>query len=240
MEVDSMPPISNTKPARKPRTKVPKDGSQEKKTKAKTSAKTGSGKSKKSSKGPKGPKIRIKRRDIIKGKKSAWIGFCNAHRDSLVKENPGLAFGEVCKLLAPKWTALNEMEKKVYIDAEMEDKQRFNNDMANLTPEQKTKLRQYRKQIRMKRSQLPRSPHSAYIYFVMDHYKKTTVENPAAKFEEIGKILGDKWKVMSAEDRVPYVTRTRQEKEQRNSLLAKMKQDRAAKRAKANLKSDLE
>jgi hypothetical protein len=47
-------------------------------------------------------------------KKSAFLIYCEEHRDQLKKENPDLSFGEIAKLLGEKWKQLSEDEKEIY------------------------------------------------------------------------------------------------------------------------------
>ncbi|KAI7885605.1 hypothetical protein K492DRAFT_141417 [Lichtheimia hyalospora FSU 10163] len=58
-----------------------------------------------------------------------------------------------------------------------------------------------------KRSKDPKGPKrslSAYMFFSQDKRASVKEENPDASFGQIGKILGQKWKEMSDEEKKPY------------------------------------
>jgi len=50
----------------------------------------------------------------------------------------------------------------------------------------------------------PKRPPSAYMYFAQKMRPVLKDENPDANFAQIGRLLGDKWKELSAEEKKPY------------------------------------
>lgn len=56
---------------------------------------------------------------------SAYMFFANEQRDVVRAENPGIAFGQVGKLLGERWKALNEEQKKPYEVKAEADKKRY-------------------------------------------------------------------------------------------------------------------
>ncbi|KAH7103682.1 high mobility group box domain-containing protein [Auriculariales sp. MPI-PUGE-AT-0066] len=50
----------------------------------------------------------------------------------------------------------------------------------------------------------PKRALSAYMFFVQDNRENIKEENPDAKFGEIGKLLGARWKEMTDADKKPY------------------------------------
>ncbi|CEP14314.1 hypothetical protein [Parasitella parasitica] len=58
----------------------------------------------------------------------------------------------------------------------------------------------------------PKRGLSAYMFFSQDQRATVKEENPEATFGQIGKILGDKWKNMSDEQKKPYVKKAEADK----------------------------
>lgn len=56
---------------------------------------------------------------------SAFMYFSNAMRDKIKADNPGIAFGEVGKLLGEKWKAMTDDDKARYKQQELADKGRY-------------------------------------------------------------------------------------------------------------------
>jgi len=50
----------------------------------------------------------------------------------------------------------------------------------------------------------PKRPLSAYMYFSQDWRERIKTEHPEVSFGEIGRLLGQKWKSLSDEDKKPY------------------------------------
>lgn len=61
---------------------------------------------------------------------SSYMFFANDNRDSVRAENPGIAFGEIGKILGTKWKAMSEAKKKPYEDQAAADKARYESEKA--------------------------------------------------------------------------------------------------------------
>lgn len=64
----------------------------------------------------------------------------------------------------------------------------------------------------------PKRSLSAYMFFANENRDIVRAENPGITFGEVGRMLGDKWKALSDEDKEPYnskaaVDKKRYEKE---------------------------
>eukprot|EP00198_Chlamydomonas_reinhardtii_P000242 XP_001689577.1 high mobility group protein [Chlamydomonas reinhardtii] len=70
------------------------------------------------------PKKERKKKDPNAPKKnlSAFMYFSNSNRDKVKAENPGIAFGEVGKLLGERWKAMSAEEKAPYDEMAAKDK----------------------------------------------------------------------------------------------------------------------
>eukprot|EP01098_Paradermamoeba_levis_P016574 TRINITY_DN900_c0_g1_i2.p1 TRINITY_DN900_c0_g1~~TRINITY_DN900_c0_g1_i2.p1 ORF type:complete len:149 (-),score=25.46 TRINITY_DN900_c0_g1_i2:447-893(-) len=69
---------------------------------------------------------------------------------------------------------------------------------------------------------LPKKPLSAFMFFSQDQRAVLKTESPDAKFIEIGKIIGDRWKHLSEEERKPYVELSEKAKEAYNKEKSKL------------------
>jgi len=61
---------------------------------------------------------------------SAYMFFANDKRDLVHKENPGIKFGEVGKLLGEMWKDLTEKDKQPYLAKAKADKERYESEKA--------------------------------------------------------------------------------------------------------------
>lgn len=68
--------------------------------------------------------------DAPKRSLSAYMFFANENRDIIRAENPGIAFGQVGKLLGEKWKAMNADEKVPYETKAEADKKRYEKEKA--------------------------------------------------------------------------------------------------------------
>ncbi|KIW08349.1 uncharacterized protein PV09_01265 [Verruconis gallopava] len=79
-----------------------------------------------------------------------------------------------------------------------------------------TKSRKAKKDVGGKRKKDPNAPKrglSAYMFFANDNRDKVREENPGIKFGEVGKLLGEKWKELSAKEKEPYEKKAIEDKE---------------------------
>ncbi|KAK9355142.1 high mobility group box domain-containing protein [Lipomyces doorenjongii] len=61
---------------------------------------------------------------------SAYMFFANEQRETVRSENPGIAFGQVGKLLGERWKALSPKEKVPYEARAAQDKKRYEEEKA--------------------------------------------------------------------------------------------------------------
>ncbi|KAI7907098.1 high mobility group box domain-containing protein [Cokeromyces recurvatus] len=59
----------------------------------------------------------------------------------------------------------------------------------------------------------PKRGLSAYMFFSQENRAKVKEENPTATFGQLGKLLGEKWKAMSDEEKKPYIEKAEKDKE---------------------------
>ncbi|KAF3911748.1 hypothetical protein AA313_de0205719 [Arthrobotrys entomopaga] len=56
---------------------------------------------------------------------SAYMFFANEQRENVRSENPGIAFGQVGKVLGERWKALSDKQRAPYEAKAAADKQRY-------------------------------------------------------------------------------------------------------------------
>lgn len=69
-----------------------------------------------------------------------------------------------------------------------------------------------RKQKKKKDPNAPKRAMSGFMFFSQAERENTKKENPGIAFLEIGKVLGEKWRSMSAEEKEPYEAKARADK----------------------------
>jgi len=61
---------------------------------------------------------------------SAYMFFANEQRENVRTENPGIAFGQVGKVLGERWKALSEKQRQPYEAKAIADKKRYEDEKA--------------------------------------------------------------------------------------------------------------
>lgn len=147
---------------------------------------------------------KVFRKNMVKGPKTAWIFFCREKRKGILDNDPTLSFGDICKKLSPQWKSLSKTERESYESMHADDKNRYKNEVANLTPSQLKDRRFYRKMKRKQRKSRPSIARSPYMWFVIANRKKVATENPLFGFDQIGRELGRLWNCMTNEEKETY------------------------------------
>ncbi|CAO3612755.1 unnamed protein product [Cunninghamella echinulata] len=68
----------------------------------------------------------------------------------------------------------------------------------------------------------PKRGLSAYMFFSQANRNKVKEENPDATFGQLGKILGEKWKNMSDDEKKPYAEQAEKDKARYEAEKAKL------------------
>ncbi|KAK6454814.1 Non-histone chromosomal protein 6 [Scheffersomyces xylosifermentans] len=53
----------------------------------------------------------------------------------------------------------------------------------------------------------PKRSLSAYMFFANENRDIVRAENPGISFGQVGKLLGEKWKALTGDEKVPYETK---------------------------------
>ena len=123
--------------------------------------------------------IASKKREHSKRPAAPFALFASQHYESTREENPGTKPQQVLGLLAEKWRDLSEVEKDGY-------RQEFAGKLAEFN----APLRK-----------IPRRPPGAFAVFLRENYAAVESESPNANAPAIVKIVADKWKRLSVDEK---------------------------------------
>jgi len=149
-------------------------------------------------------KAKKEKGDEIKKPLSAYMYFTKEKRPEVKKESPKRSFAEIGRILGERWKKLTTEEKAPYEKLRAEDKQRYDEAKGNGGGGRGKKR---------KKGGGPKRPLSAYMFFAKDQRPVVASENPGADFGELGKILGERWKSLSEEDKEQYARQNTEDKE---------------------------
>lgn len=79
----------------------------------------------------------------------------------------------------------------------------------------------------------PKRPLSAYMMYANDNRNTVRANNPSASFGQIGKLLGEGWKALSEDEKVPYQEKSANDKKRYEAEMAEYKARPASADSKA-------
>jgi chromatin remodeling complex protein RSC6 len=91
-------------------------------------------------KAPRRREIEIKDPNKPKGPQGPYMCFVSHNREKIIKEFPGIKFGEVGKKLGQRWSNLSEKGKEMYNEMAEKDKERYRKEMEKYVPMSDTEL----------------------------------------------------------------------------------------------------
>jgi len=164
-----------------------------------------------------------KRKDPKEPKRTrtAYMYFMQEQRPEFKLKNPGQSFAEQNKQLSERWKLLTDEDKKSYAKLHDEDKLRYEKEIASYKPPAKEsdsdsssdedKKRKVKKQ--KKDPNAPKRPANSYMFFQAEVRDSVKKEHTTKKMAEIAKLIGGKWRGMSAEEKKPYEDKAKLDKE---------------------------
>merc|ERR1711971_187611 len=137
------------------------------------------------------------------------------------EEFPDLAFGDTQKKIAEKYKELTGDEKSKFEDMAAKDRERYEREMENYTPPSDDSDSDSdsdsdvpkRKKRKKKDPNAPKRASSAYMFFVKENRAKVKEENPDLSFGELGKLMGEKYRNLTEEEKKPYLEAAEKDKE---------------------------
>lgn len=164
---------------------------------------------------------RIKCRDPHAPKRnlSPYLLYQNAMRDQFKNDNPGMTFGQLSKYTSHMYKNLTAQEKTEWESRAIDDKARFEEEMRHYVPppgfDANGILIDTHPASRItaavtKKVKKPRDPNApkrargSYVFFT--NYIRPIImkERPNTKFVELGSMMGERWRSLSADERKKY------------------------------------
>lgn len=144
---------------------------------------------------------------------SAYLLYQNAMRNSFKQENPGMTFGQLAKYTSGMYKDLTAEEKATWVTKAEEDKKRYDEQISqyvpppghdargNLIDDQRSKRKTKRTP---KDPQAPKRASGAYVFFTNEMRPVIMKQFPGIKFVDMGRILGERWRAISAEEKIRH------------------------------------
>ncbi len=76
----------------------------------------------------------------------------------------------------------------------------------------------------------PRRPMSAFLFYSLGKRQQIKTDNPEMKNTEVSRVLGEMWRSLSDEERLPFVEREKEEREKYKLAIAEWRQEMEAKK----------
>lgn len=142
---------------------------------------------------------------------SAYFFYAAAKRKEIAEENPDASFGEVTKMVAAQFKALDASEREEFEAKAKADKKRYEEEMAKYSapedsddddggsPKKKTK-----KGKKKKDPNAPKRASTSFLFFSNEMRPKLKAENPDLSFGEMGKKIGELFRNLSSEEKSKY------------------------------------
>lgn len=142
-------------------------------------------------------------KDINRPKKAstAYILFSNDMRQQVKASHPEMKSNELMTELGRLWKLLPEDQKAAYNIRFEAEKARYAEEMSTYTPPAPVVA----SSSSAKAKSDVKKPMNAYVFFCQDKRPQLMADNPNMKFGELTKVLAEKWKAMSDEEKQPYV-----------------------------------
>jgi len=100
------------------------------------------------------------------------------------------------KVISERWSSLNEEERKPYLELATQDKERRDSEMKNFQKNH------------------PKHPPTSYILFCNEIRQQLTADNPDKSMSDLAKLMGEKWKSLSDEQKQYYIAESQKLKKE--------------------------
>jgi len=141
---------------------------------------------------------------------STYLLYQNAMREQFKRENPGMTFGQLAKYTSHMYKNLTPEEKGTWEARAARDKARYDSEISNYVPPpghdaRGVLIEDHRPKKKGKRTPkdplAPKRASGAYVFFTNDMRPKVFVEFPGIKFVELGRLLGQRWRALTPEQK---------------------------------------
>jgi len=144
---------------------------------------------------------------------SAYLLYQNAMRDQFKRENPGMTFGQLAKYTSHMYKNLTPEEKATWVARAEQDKIRYDAEIADYVPPpghdaRGNMIEDQRPKRRTKRGPkdpaAPKRASGAYVFFTNEMRPLVMKQFPGIKFVEMGRILGERWRALTPDEKSRY------------------------------------
>lgn len=144
---------------------------------------------------------------------SAYLLYQNAMREQFKRENPGMTFGQLAKYTSHMYKNLTPEEKGSWEARAAQDKARYDVEISAYVPPpghdaRGVLIEDHRPRKRSKRGPkdpaAPKRASGAYVFFTNEMRPKVLQEFPGIKFVELGKVLGERWRALTPQQKKRY------------------------------------
>jgi high mobility group protein B2 len=144
---------------------------------------------------------------------SAYLLYQNAMREQFKRENPGMTFGQLAKYTSHMYKNLTPEEKATWEARAQQDKARFDHEISQYIPPPGHDARGVLiEDLRPKRHKkrgpkdpaAPKRASGAYVFFTNEMRPKVLRDHPGIKFVDLGKVLGERWRALTPEEKKRY------------------------------------
>jgi hypothetical protein len=152
---------------------------------------------------------------------SAYLLYQNAMRDQFKRENPGMTFGQLAKYTSHMYKNLTPEERATWDARASEDKERYQRELAIYVPPPGHDIRgnfidgphsKKRGKKAPKDPAAPKRASGAYVFFTNEMRPVVMQQFPGIKFTEMGRILGERWRALTPEEKQKYETAAAEDK----------------------------
>lgn len=146
----------------------------------------------------------------------------NKKREEIAAENPGIKFTQIGTVAGQKWRTLTDEDKAPFVEIAEEDKARYLKEMEGYTPLPNIRVlassRAGKKMLKHKIKKIkdpnaPKRPMTAFFHYLAATRAATKAEFPDASVSDLAKTMGERWRALTEEEKVPYLEKYAADKE---------------------------
>ena len=149
---------------------------------------------------------RVKDPDAPKRGKSSYIFFCVENREKVKNTNPDLSAKDIIKELGRIWRDTSDEKKEKYVKMSSNDKNRYTKEISTYVPSGD-----------FKENNKTKKGHTSYMFFCKEQRLILKENKPFLTAKEITSELGNQWKNLSDDQKLPYMKLASHDKNKHNS-----------------------
>ncbi|GAB5366178.1 hypothetical protein AAMO2058_001122500 [Amorphochlora amoebiformis] len=148
----------------------------------------------------------------IQPAKTAFHFYASENRTSLEEKFPDDTPTQISKRLSEKWRAISPESKSKYLSKHEDDINRYEAEMKNVNTNDDEEISQMSggpssspgPHVVLTATGKPKGVKTAWQCYSKANWAKVAAENPDKKFAELGKIVGQRWKSLTMDEKKPY------------------------------------